>query len=84
MKIKKMLLTLGLVLPLAAMPQQSVLAASASMLQAPPTESSGGTVSPQSDVKIWRYKEENGKIYKRLYNSSRLEWIGEWIYVRDV
>lgn len=28
---------------------------------------------------IWKYKMVNGKIYKRQYNSSTGEWIGNWI-----
>ncbi len=83
MKIRKMILMLGLVFPLAALPSQSVRAASSSMLSALPTESYGGTVSPQAQTMVWRYKTENGKLYKRLYNSSIGVWIGEWIYVRD-
>lgn len=42
------------------------------------------TISPQSDVLRWYYKEENGKIYKRLYNASTKNWIGDWIYVCDL
>ena len=26
----------------------------------------------------WRYKSENGKVYRRQYNYSRKKWIGEW------
>lgn len=26
----------------------------------------------------WRYKSENGKVYRRQYNYSREKWIGEW------
>lgn len=32
----------------------------------------------------WRYKESGGKLYKRLYNYSRDEWVGEWIYVKTL
>lgn len=32
----------------------------------------------RSDIIEWRYKTENGKLYKRLYNYSKQEWIGEW------
>jgi len=39
---------------------------------------------PYSEIKEWVYKEEDGKIYKRLYNYSRAEWEGDWIYVRDI
>ncbi|HBG11746.1 MULTISPECIES: hypothetical protein [Clostridia] len=26
----------------------------------------------------WRYKTEDGKVYRRQYNYSRQKWIGEW------
>lgn len=32
----------------------------------------------RSDIIDWRYKTENGKLYKRLYNYSKEQWIGEW------
>ena len=39
---------------------------------------------PYSDIIEWRFKIENGKLYKRLYNYSRAEWESdEWIYVCD-
>ena len=39
------------------------------------------TISPQSDIIEWRYKVENGKLYKRLYNCTESKWIGNWILV---
>lgn len=42
------------------------------------------TVSPQSDVLQWYFKEENGKLYKRLYNTTHGIWVGNWIYVCDL
>lgn len=36
-------------------------------------------IEPKKDVIEWRYKIENGKLYKRLYNASKDEWIGNWI-----
>jgi len=47
----------------------------------PPHISDIGEVSPRSDIIDWRYKTENGKMYKRLYNFTTYEWIGEWILV---
>lgn len=38
-------------------------------------------VQPLSDDIQWVYKVENGKIYKRLYNYSTANWVGNWIYV---
>lgn len=26
----------------------------------------------------WRYKIEDGKLYRRLYNYSTQKWVGEW------
>ncbi|MSS01199.1 hypothetical protein [Floccifex porci] len=41
-------------------------------------------IEPRSDVIDWRYKMENGKLYKRLYNFTKEQWIGDWIYVGNV
>ena len=41
------------------------------------------TVSPQKDDIQYRYRIEDGKMYKRLYNYTSGEWLGEWIYVCD-
>lgn len=38
---------------------------------------------PYSEIIEWRYKIENGKAYRRLYNYSRAEWVGDWIYVGE-
>lgn len=35
-------------------------------------------IQPYSDIIDWRYKSENGKMYRRQYNYSKQEWIGEW------
>lgn len=40
-------------------------------------------ITPKSDVIEWRIKIENNKIYKRLYNVTTKEWIGDWIYVGE-
>ena len=38
--------------------------------------------SPNSEIIEWRYRiDEDGSFWKRLYNYSRAEWEGEWIYV---
>jgi hypothetical protein len=36
------------------------------------------TINPHADIIEWRYKSENGKLYRRLYNYSKMKWIGEW------
>ncbi len=42
---------------------------------------SDSKISPMSDAIEWRYKIENGKVYKRLYNYTTQQWIGDWILV---
>ena len=39
------------------------------------------TIEPRADIIGWRYKTENGRVYKRLFNYSKDEWIGDWILV---
>lgn len=36
-------------------------------------------LTPRADKKEWKYKKINGKLYKRLYNSTRKKWEGPWI-----
>lgn len=33
---------------------------------------------PFADIKGWRYKSVDGKMYRRQYNYSRQKWIGKW------
>lgn len=40
-------------------------------------------IMPLKDDIQYRYKIENGKMYKRLYNYTVGEWVGDWIYVCD-
>lgn len=42
------------------------------------------TVSPRSVETEWVLKEENGKLYKRLWNSTYARWETDWIYVCDL
>ncbi len=37
------------------------------------------TIVPLSENIGWRYKIENGNLYKRLYNYSMSQWVGDWI-----
>lgn len=41
----------------------------------------GEIVEPNADSIGWRFKTENGKVYRRLYNYTTQEWIGDWEYV---
>lgn len=37
------------------------------------------SANTRADVFIWKFKAENGKKYKRLYNQTTNKWIGNWI-----
>lgn len=62
-----------------ATPQLSILADAAM----PPKEE---TVEPCRDILrwVWDFRKSDNKLYKRLYNTSIGEWVGDWIYVRDL
>lgn len=62
----------------------AVLVSPVSALPAQAAVSQEETVMPMRDAISWRYKEENNKLYKRLYNFSTWTWIGDWIFVKDL
>lgn len=41
-------------------------------------------IQPMQAIIQWVFRVENNKLYKRLYNYSTGNWVGEWIFVRDV
>lgn len=61
----------------------AVLISPATTLTAEAAVSSEATVDPCAASIGYRYKTENGKIYKRLYNYTTGNWIGDWIYVGE-
>jgi len=36
-------------------------------------------IMPLADALGWRYKTVNRVLYKRLYNYSKKQWVGDWI-----
>ncbi|MEY8523348.1 hypothetical protein AALA90_10005 [Lachnospiraceae bacterium 38-10] len=54
---------------------------SAQAADTPPQAAPSGeeTIQPHAPIIKWVFKEENGIIYRRLYNYSTGEWIGDWI-----
>lgn len=82
MKLSKKIISTAATLSLAAsilLPPQIVSAAS----PVTPTCLSDTAISPLADCIEWvYYTAEDGKIYKRLYNYSTRDWIGEWILVK--
>ena len=46
---------------------------------AAPTVIGAGAITPYSAIIEWRYKVENGRLYRRLYNYTEQCWVGDWI-----
>lgn len=38
-------------------------------------------IEVRADIKEWKYKFINGKLYKRLWNSTQRRWETDWIPV---
>lgn len=36
-------------------------------------------IQPKASVTVWKYKEENGKMYMRLYDATNRVWLTDWI-----
>lgn len=62
----------------------SVFFCPASNLSVQAATSSEIIAQPQRDDIRWRFTIMDNKVYKRLYNYSTCNWIGDWIYLRDV
>ena len=62
----------------------AVLVSPASALPVQAAVAQNPVVMPLKDAISWKYKVENNKLYKRLYNFSTGSWIGNWIYVCDL
>lgn len=82
MKQKKISKLLGLVG--AAALSLGMFICPATALPAQAATSNENVAMPYSDIIEWRYIFHEGKVYKCLYNYSTREWIGEWIYIRDI
>ena len=42
--------------------------------------SEGETIQPRAAIIEWVFrKDDDGKVYRRLYNHQTKEWIGDWI-----
>lgn len=42
------------------------------------TENNAEIIMPMSDIIIWRYQMIGGKMYRRRYNKTKQQWIGDW------
>lgn len=68
----------------------SVVACSLCLVATPdttlPIQAAAGeeALQPNAEILEWVYAIIDGKYYKRLYNCTRQQWAGDWIYVSDV
>lgn len=58
-------------------PELSIPASAAT----PPGEE---TVAPCADIIVWVFERRGRYLYKRAYNTSTDEWVGDWIFVREL
>lgn len=42
------------------------------------SENDTWTIEPMSDVIIWKYKTVGNITYRRRYNTTKKQWIGDW------
>ena len=38
----------------------------------------GDTIMPMSDAIVWKFQQIDGKTYRRRYNVTKGQWIGDW------
>ncbi len=61
----------------------AVLASPASALPVQAAAAQETAIMPMSDAISWKYKVVDHKLYRRLFNYSTSNWIGDWEYVKD-
>lgn len=76
MKFNKILLfTTAILLSLSITPSMNVFAKD----HISNNENQSQICVPMSENIDWRYKVVDGKLYRRLYNYSLSQWVGDWI-----
>lgn len=68
----------GVVLAVMVVCSSSITTKACEVVAAESTTQNNG-VTPRSAIIEWRFKAENGKIYRRLYNYTEQCWVGDWI-----
>ncbi len=74
MKIKKILATSFITFFASFIVLSTPVFAAETSPAEPFSSSDYSTIAPCSDIIRYRYKEENGKVYRRLFNYTRDEW----------
>lgn len=42
------------------------------------SEKNDRLIMPRADVIVWKYKRIGNKMYRRKYNETKKQWIGNW------
>lgn len=71
---KQLLVTFAVAIGILCIPFPASAQTNASA--APSTEYT--QISPRKDQLEWRFKVVDGKLYRRLYNTTSQKWVGEW------
>lgn len=85
MSIKKLALSLsvaGLVVGTPVPCFEAVATAASEYNSAISESSETPEISLRSSILEWRYKYENGKLYRRQFNTRTQTWVGKWILVK--
>lgn len=87
MKIKfRIFLIVSVIIYLSLCPQETAHAAtnltvSPVIISDNLSETTPSEITPFGDRIVWKYKTINGVLYRRKYNYTKKEWIGDWIKV---
>lgn len=73
-KMKCFALVLVVLLTISVFP----LVANAATETVATSENQTPAVTPRKPIIEWHYKIENGKIYRRQFNHTTGQWIGQW------
>jgi uncharacterized membrane protein len=60
------------------------LAAPVATISAQAEEAVGQTITTREQIISYVYKIKDNKLYRCLYNYTTGEYVGDWVYVRDL
>lgn len=76
--MKKLVSIAALCMMMSAMFSAQVLAEVPSANDYPENIVANEAITPRKDSIVWRYKDINGRLYRRQYNETKNIWYGEW------
>lgn len=80
MKVKKILIAVWTIMLTGTVPNY-VKSFAAELEETKCVERELYVIEPRADKIIWKFKNIGDKRYKRQYNCTTREWIGEWEFV---